>query len=55
MVVACSRHGTDENTCRVLSEIQRERDHLEDVGVDWRVILKRILEKWAEKVCTGII
>jgi hypothetical protein len=24
----------------------RERDHLEDSGVDVRLILKRILEKW---------
>jgi hypothetical protein len=22
------------------------RDHLEDLGVDWKIILKRILRKW---------
>jgi hypothetical protein len=26
----------------------REDDHLEDEGVDGRIILKRVLEKWAE-------
>jgi hypothetical protein len=24
----------------------RERDHLEDPDVDWRIILKRIFKKW---------
>ena len=26
--------------------IMRERDHLEDPGVDWRIILRWIFRKW---------
>jgi hypothetical protein len=33
----------------------RERDHLKDVGVDWRIILKWILEKWDGEARTGSV
>ena len=33
----------------------REGDHLEDPGVDWRIILKWILEKWDEGALTESI
>jgi hypothetical protein len=32
-----------------------EGDYLEDLGVDWRIILKFIIMKWDEKVWTGLI
>jgi hypothetical protein len=31
---------------RVLWGNLRERGHLEDPGVDWRIILRRIFRKW---------
>ena len=34
-------------------ETLRERDHLEDSGVDGRIILRWIFSKWDEGVWTG--
>jgi len=33
----------------------RERDHLEDIGIDRRIILDWILEKLVEMIWTGFI
>jgi len=33
-------------------ENMRERDHLEDPGVDGRIILRRIFRKWDAEVWT---
>jgi hypothetical protein len=37
----------------IFSEPQKERDHLGKIGVDGRIILKWILEKYAGKLWTG--
>jgi hypothetical protein len=42
---ACSTYGKEANT-RFLWGNPRERDHLEDQGVDGRIILKCIFKKW---------
>jgi hypothetical protein len=44
----------DENTQKILSEKMKSRDHLEQFGVDKRMILKWILKKQCVKVWTGI-
>jgi hypothetical protein len=33
----------------------KERDHLEDVGIDGRIILRRIFMKWDVGLWTGLI
>jgi len=35
--------------------IMRERDHLEDPGVDGRIIIRCIFRKWNVRVWTGLI
>jgi len=43
---ACSTYGERTGVYRVLVGNLRERDHLKGPGVDGKVILKWIFEKW---------
>ena len=41
-----ARMGEMTRSCRILVGDLRERDHLEVLGIDWRIILKWIFMKW---------
>jgi len=38
--------GDRKGAYRVLMGNLSERDHLEDIGIDWRIILKFTFKKW---------
>jgi len=48
-----ARMGERRDAYRVLVGKPEERDHLEDPGVDGRIILRRIFRKWDAGVWTG--
>jgi hypothetical protein len=51
-------HKRDEVTGkwrRPHKEELRERGHLEDLGIDWMIILKRIFKTWYVEAWTGLI
>jgi len=49
-------HGRQERCNRgFLWGDLRERDHLENLGVDWRIILKWVFKKCDEEPWTGLI
>jgi hypothetical protein len=53
---ACSTYGGKERCMQGLWwENLRERDHLEDPGIDGRIVLKWIFRKWDEWKWTGLI
>jgi hypothetical protein len=43
MVRACSARGSDENTYRSSVGNLKRRDHLEDLGVDGRILFECVL------------
>jgi hypothetical protein len=49
---ACSTHGKDMHTVLLFGNL-KGRDHLEDVGIDGKVILEWILGENGGKVWTG--
>jgi len=53
MGVTCSAYGEEERRIEVLMGKPEERDHLEDRGVDGRIILRRIFRKWDLGAWTG--
>ena len=50
---ACSAYGERRGVYRVLVGNLRVRDHLEDPGVDGRIILRWIFRNWDVGVWTG--
>jgi hypothetical protein len=46
--------GDSRVAYRVLAGNIRERDRLEDLGLDGKIILKCIFNNWDEKTCTGL-
>jgi hypothetical protein len=52
---ACSTHGKNEKYIQLLFEKPKERVHLEELGVDGKIIFKYILRKWSGIVCTGFM
>jgi hypothetical protein len=48
----CSTYGASRDAYRVLVGKPNGRNHLEDPGVDGRIILKWILEKWDGRAWT---
>jgi hypothetical protein len=56
MANACSTYEGEERCIQGFDGGNlRERDHLEDPGIDGRIILRCILRKWSAGTCTGLI
>ena len=52
---ACSAYESREKVIQGLGGGLRERGHLEDPGVDGRIILRWIIRKWDVGAWTGLI
>ena len=52
---ACGMYGVEKYTYRVLVGKREEMNHLEDVVVDGRIILKCILRVQDGMICIGLI
>ena len=51
----CGTYGERRGAYRVILGKHERADHLEDTGVDGRIILKRIFEKLVGRARTGSI
>jgi hypothetical protein len=49
---ACSTYVGERGVCRILVGKPEGKDHLEDLGVDGRIILRRIFRKWDVRAWT---
>jgi len=47
--------GDRTGACRFLVRRPEEREHLENIGVDRRIILKCIFKKWDEETWTRLL
>jgi hypothetical protein len=52
---ACSTHVEDKHTQKTFVGTQRVKDYLEDVSIDWRMILKYICKKQDDRVSVNWI
>jgi hypothetical protein len=53
---ACSTDGGEERRIQgFVGGNLRDRDHLKDPGLDWRIILRWIFRKWDMRAWTGLI
>ena len=50
---ACNTYGGEDGCIQGFNGEIREGDHFEDPGIDGRIILKRIFEKWDGEHWTG--
>jgi len=55
MSEACSTYWGEEGCIKVMVGKPSEKDHLEDTGVDERIILSWIFRKWNCGAWTGLI
>jgi hypothetical protein len=52
---ACSTYGERRGVYRVLVGNLRKRHHLEELGVDGRIVLRWIFRMWDGRAWTGLI
>jgi hypothetical protein len=52
---ACSTYGERRGVHRVLVGHLREGEHLEDAGIDVRIIYQWIFGKWVGRLWAGLI